>query len=95
MSQVPYNPITIAPASDLSTIYSCVTLVSSSKCAGSEESALCFDMGLLTKALEIKWSNPRELEGVILKEGEMNSLMHATAGVGYLYGDVGLSNLLH
>ena len=62
---------------------------------GQQYLPLCFDMGLLTKALEIVWAHPTELEGVILVEGGMHLLMSVIAGIGHLYGDAGLNNLLH
>ena len=51
-------------------------------------------LGLLTKALEITWSRPNELSGVILCEGGMHLLMSIFSGIGYLYGDAGLKQLL-
>ena len=34
-----------------------------------------FDMGLLTKALDLVWANSEELNGIILLEGGMHLLM--------------------
>ena len=53
-----------------------------------------FDMGLLTKALEIVWSRTTEFEGVLPMEGSMHLLMSVFAVVGFLYGDAGLKNML-
>lgn len=50
-------------------------------------------MGLLSKALEITWSCPNQLEGVIPFEGGMHLLMSVFAAIGYLYGE-GLNDLL-
>ena len=54
-----------------------------------------FDMGLLTKALEITWAHPEELSGVIPCAGGMHLLMSTIAAIGHLYGDAGLKLLLH
>ncbi len=53
-----------------------------------------FDMGLLTKALEIKWAKPDEFEGVIPCDGGMHLLMSVMAGIGNLYAESGLRNLM-
>ncbi len=54
-----------------------------------------FDMGLLTKALEVVWACPRDLSGVVLMEGGMHLLMSVFAGIGHIYGEAGLRHLLH
>lgn len=96
VSQVAYNPIIMAPPSDLSTVYTVMLrLKEAANSLGQKHVPLCFDMGLLPKALEITWSHPKELEGVILMEGGMHLLMSVIAGIGHLYGDAGLSQLLH
>ena len=53
-------------------------------------------MGLHTKASEIRWLRPRELEGIILVDGGMHLLMSRSviSGIVYLYADAGLYNLL-
>ena len=51
-------------------------------------------MGLLPKALEITWAKPIDMEGIIPCEGGMHLLMSVFAGIGHLYGDVGLRELL-
>jgi len=56
---------------------------------------IVFDMGLLTKALEITWANPEELSGVIPCYGGMHLLMSTIAAIGHLYGDAGLKPLPH
>jgi hypothetical protein len=50
-------------------------------------------MGLLTKALEITWAKPEDLEVVVICEGGMHLLMAILAGIGYIYGDVDLESL--
>ena len=64
------------------------------KCSWPYEVPVYFDMGLLTKALEITWAKPVELQGVIPCEGGMHLLMCVFAAIGYLYGDAGLRELL-
>ena len=51
-------------------------------------------MAIFTKALEIKWSRDQELNEVIPFEGGMHFLMSVFSGIGSLYGDAGLQNLL-
>ena len=62
---------------------------------GQENLPFTFDMGLLTKALEICWARPQELSGVIPCEGGMHLLISVLAGIGHLYGSAGLEDLLH
>ena len=94
-SQVAYNPIIMAHSSDPSTIYTVMLrLKEAANSLGQRYLPLCFDMGLYTKASEIKWSRPKELEDIILVEGGMHLLMSVISGIGYLYADAGLSNLL-
>ena len=52
-------------------------------------------MGLLTKALEIVWSRPMELNGVVTMAEGMHFLMSAFAGIVFLYDDSGLQHLLY
>ena len=52
-----------------------------------------FDMDLLTKALEITWAQPVDMQGIIPCEGGMHLLMSVFAGIGQWYGDVGLRQL--
>ena len=51
-------------------------------------------MGLLTKALEIVLVNTVEFSQVDLLEGGMHFLMSEFTGIGFLYGDAGLKELL-
>ena len=95
VSQVAYNPIIMAASSDPSTIYTVMLrLKEAANSLGQRHLPLCFDMGLYSKAAEIKWSRPKELEDIILVEGGMHLLMSVISGVGYLYDDARLSNLL-
>lgn len=92
---VAYNPILMANPTELSTIYTtCLRLKETANKLGQAYSPITYDMGLLTKALEIYWNKSEELNGVILREGEMHLIMSFIAGVGHLYGDTGLKNML-
>ena len=51
-------------------------------------------MGLLTKALEITWSKPEQLFGVIPFEGGMHFISCVLSAIGWLYADAGLRDLL-
>ena len=96
VSSVAYNPIIMAPPSDPATIYT--TLMRNKEIINSlgyPYAPIVFDMGLLTKALEITWSHADQLSNVIPVEGGMHLLMSIIAGIGYLFGDAGLRQLLH
>ncbi len=60
---------------------------------GFANTPIVFDMGLLTKALEITWAKPQQLEEVIPIEEGMHLLMSLFSDIGYLYGDAGLKQL--
>lgn len=95
VSTVVFNPILMAPPNDYATIYT--TLLRFKEAAsflGHSVIPVCFDMGLLTKALEIVWANQSDLSGVIPVEGGMHLLMSVFSGIGFLYGDAGLRQLL-
>ncbi|XP_052278058.1 uncharacterized protein LOC127876693 [Dreissena polymorpha] len=94
-STIAYNPIIMSKPTDYSTIYT--TLLRAKEVAtslGQSHIPVVFDMGLLTKALEIDWSQDKKLQGVIPVEGGMHLLMSVFAGIGHLYGDAGLKQLL-
>ena len=61
---------------------------------GQEHAPIIFDMSLLSKAMEIVWNKPEELQGVIPLAGGMHFLMSVFAGIGHLYGEAGLNHLL-
>ena len=85
----------MAPPTDYSTVYT--TLKRVKECVNALDQThtpVYFDMDLLTKALEITWAKPVDLQGVISCEGGMHFLMEVFAGIGYLYGDAGLKELL-
>jgi len=94
-SNIAFNPILMAPPNDPATIYT--TLLRSKEAANSlgfDHVPVFFDMGLLTKALEITWANPESLAGVIPCDGGMHFVMSILAGIGAVYGDAGLRSLL-
>ena len=95
VSNVVYNPILMAPPSDQNTIY---TILKRAKeevnGLGFDSTPVYFDMSLLTKALEICWSRPNELAGVVPCDGGMHFVMAVIAGIGHLFSDAGLKNLL-
>ena len=85
----------MAPPTDYSTVYT--TLKRVKECVnalGQTHTPVYFDMDLLTKALEITWAKPVDLQGVISCESGIHFLMAVFAGIGYLYGDAGLRELL-
>ena len=88
VSNVAFNPILMACPTDHATIYT--TLLRSKEAIN----ALGFDMGLLSKAMEITGANPDSLSGVIPCDGGMHFLMSVLSGIGKIYGDAGLRNLL-
>ena len=95
MSTVAFNPILMAPPNNPATIYTTLKhFKEATSILGHSYIPVCFDMGILSKALEIVWSNPIELSGIILIEGGMHLLMSVFSGMGFLYGDAGLKQLL-
>ena len=85
----------VAPPSCLSTVYTTIArLKEAVNELGQEYVPICFDMGLLTKAFDIFWADPSQLHNVILMEGGMHLIMSVISGIGQLYVDTGLSNLL-
>ncbi len=95
MSSVAFNPIIMAPPNDFSTVYTTMKRIKEAASAlGQSHTPIVFDMGLLTKALEISWNSKDDLEGVIPCEGGMHLLMSVFAAIGQLYGDAGLRLLL-
>lgn len=94
-AEVAFNPIIMAPPNDYNTVYTTLKRTKEQMSAlGQNVCPITFDMGLLTKALEIVWSRTTEFDGVLPMEGGMHFLMSVFAGVGFLYGDAGLKNLL-
>ena len=95
VSSVVFNPILMAPPNDPSTIYTILLrFKETATLMGYSYIPVCFDMGLLTKALEIIWAHQSELSGVIPIEGGMHFLMSVFSGIGFLYGEAGLRQLL-
>ena len=75
----------MAPPSDYSTIYT--TLKRTKEClnaVGQNDVPIYFDMGVLTKALEITWAKSVELHGVIPCKEDMHLLMCVFAATVYL-----------
>ena len=65
----------MVPPSDYSTIYTTLKCTNEYVNAlGQNDVPIYFDMGLLTKALEITWKTPVELQGIPF-EGDMHLLM--------------------
>ena len=85
VSTVAFNPILMASPSDPDMIYT--TLIHFKEVASSLGHScipVCFDMGILTKVLEILWSNPNDLAGVIPTETGMHFFMSVFSGIGFL-----------
>ena len=96
VSTVAFNPILMAAPTDLSTVYTTLKRAKEAiNSLGQPYAPVYFDMGLLTKAYEITWANPDDLNGVIPCEGGMHLLMSVFSAIGYLYGDAGLKQLLY
>ena len=96
VSNVSFNPIIMANPTDHKTIYTTLmSLKYSVNALGQKHVPVFFDMGLMMKALEVKWAHPKELDGVILCDGGMHFVMCVISAIGYLYGDAGLKKLLH
>ena len=95
ISKVAFNPIIKAPPNDFSTVYTTLMRMKKSMhLMGQTHSPVFFYMGLLSKALEITWAKPENLQGVIPCEGGMHLLMAVMSAIGFLYADTGLKSLL-
>ena len=95
VSVVSFNPIIMANPTEHQTIYTTLMRIKEAmNNLGQTNVPVVFDMGLLTKALEITWANHEELSGVIPCYGGMHLLMSTIAAIGHLYGDAGLKSLL-
>ncbi|XP_053373036.1 uncharacterized protein LOC123541526 [Mercenaria mercenaria] len=94
-SDVVFNPIIMSTPTHYNTVYTTLKRIKEQMNAlGQSNCPVFFDMGLLTKALEVVWARQPELSGVIPMEGGMHFLMAVFAGVGFLYGEAGLRELL-
>ena len=66
VSAVAFNPIIMAPPTDHSTIYTTMKrMKEASNVLEQSHIPVFFDMAILTKALEIKWSRDQELNEVV------------------------------
>ena len=93
---VVFNPILMSSPTDISTVYTTLKRAKEQVNAlGQNICPIVFDMGLLSKALEVVWAKPKEFEGVIPLEGGMHFLMSCFAGIGFVYGELGLKELLY
>ena len=91
-----FNPIVMASPTDFSTVYTTLKRTKEQMNAlGQFVCPIFFDMGLLSKALEIVWANKSELDGVVPLEGGMHLLMACFSGIGFLYAEIGLKELLY
>lgn len=71
-----FNPIVMATPTDLSTVYTTLKRAKEQMNAlGQNTCPIVFDMGFLSKALEIVWAKKDEFEGVVPMEGGMHFLM--------------------
>ena len=94
-SEIVYNPIIMAPPNDLNTVYTTLKRTKEQvNFLGQSVCPIVFDMGLLTKALEIVWARPDEFKGVEPFEGGMHFMMSLFGGIGFVYGNAGLKQLL-
>ena len=91
-----FNPIIMASPTDYATIYTTMMqLKEIVNSLGYQHVPIYFDLSLLSKALDVVWSRPEELNGVIPCMGGMHILISGIAAVGNIYGDAGIRNLLH
>ena len=95
-ASVVFNPIIMSSPTDVSTVYTTLKRAKEQVNAlGQNICPIVFDMGLLSKALEVVWAKPKEFEGVVPLEGGMHFLMSCFAGIGFVYGELGLKELLY
>jgi len=92
---VVFNPIIMAPPNDFNTVYTVLKRTKEQMNAlGQQVCPIVFDMGLLSKALEIVCAKPEEFKDVYPLEGGMHFMMSVFGGIGHIYGDAGLKQML-
>ena len=96
IATIRYMPFLRAPPSEMSTIYTIlVRLVEVSETIGQPHILVTSDMAIYSKAQEILWSKPPQLDGkVTMRVGGMHTTMALLASLGKLYSDAGLLSIL-
>lgn len=96
ISTISYLPFLNYPPTDFDTIYTAmVRLVHIAKSLQQEHIIITADLAIYSKAREILWNNPPELDGhVTLQLGGMHLTMAFLASIGYIFGDAGLASIL-
>lgn len=96
VSDIFYMPFLNNPPTDYDTIFtSMVRLVQVAKVLKQNHIIITADLAIYSKAREILWSNPSDLQGkVTLKLGGMHLNMAFIASIGYIFGEGGLFTLL-
>ena len=86
VTTVAFNPILMAQPTNYSTLYTTLLRMQEvTDILGFKNIPVFFDMGLLTKVMEIKWAKPDILKSVIPCDGGMHLVMSLFSGIGYLY----------
>ena len=94
-ADIVFNLIIMSTPNDYNTVYTVLKRTKEQiNALGQSVCPIVFDMGLLAKALELVWARPEELSGVVPLEGGMHFLMSLFGGIGYIYGDAGLKDLM-
>ena len=95
ITNIRYMPFLRASPTDLSTIYTILTkLVEMSTTIGQSHILVTADMAIYSKAQQILWEKPAELdEKITMRVGGMHTTMALLASIGKLYGDGGLLSL--
>ncbi len=79
ITNVAYNPILMAPPNDYSTVYTIVRRQQEAiHSLGFTHAPAFFDMGLLTKSLEIYWAKQDELSAIIPCQGGAHAPTNVT-----------------
>ncbi|KAK3108189.1 hypothetical protein FSP39_002876 [Pinctada imbricata] len=90
-----YEPVIDAKPSDLSTVFTAMKHCTSvSARAGQTFSIQTFDLQLYAVAQQVKWSHPNIFRSHVLRLGGFHVLSSFIAGIGKLWADGGLRDLL-
>ena len=94
-ADIVFNPIIMSTPNDYNTVYPVLKRTKEQiNALGQSVCPIVFDMGILAKALEVVLARPEELSGVVPLEGGIHFLVSLFGGIGYIYGDAGLKDVM-
>ena len=96
VATIRYLPFIHAPPSDISTIYTTLLkLVAIAKHLGQRHILVTADLAIYSKAQQIVWNRPKQLDGMVtMRLGVMHLIMAYIASIGKLFGDGGFLQVM-